>query len=799
MTVGVNQELAPIKFCFFIKQEMASFLRASQIANCLWGGKYSPIFPLIDKFDDAFRIIFQAYDDEEKYYKNIINNFNPDVIIFDDGVPIDLIDKISDGRAHISLTNIERKIPEMENEYGFTIWEVLYEIVTSDFKYKRNDNLHIHLVNNETNDPLASVIFNTPMKALSVEVQKSLEKNEFVKITNASLEVLQALRKNDCITYSRINSYGLHKVASDSDFIDYVFIFKSDDFNSLVILWNMIASGCRLFAWPISARIDGVLDQALLDFCARHKDKHFGPTVFVGPSLTREQVDENFKYIQKVVQSRYTIGLVPRSWIPRFAFNSQLVPKDGVISSVFVANVSYDQIKLDGHYLTYKFLRPKFKPAGSLGRKTHKVTSYIKYYDHLLNYPSVVDGIDNRDWGIMTDSTSYEEFRISKGGIIRLCQANTIDVSFKPPETSDYLKFLFARNGLRFSIQPQGNLTKQIFKNIEGVFGIHKFRSIGAIKVLHELEDENILSYENMVQQVKLHKPLHYENRVSDFIAVLLANNIMELGAQIQCTVCYQRSFYPLLEISESFVCKSCRSSFSPPLNDPKAIFKWHYRGIGPFSKNNKVDGLLTAFLTLFIFDSETSGADGITSFMNFQLEQQKTSLEVDLMVQLRSGRFSRDKTELIFCECKTYNSFTSKDIERMIFLGNKFPGAILLFSTLKAELTSEEIQLISSVVNYFRKGSSNRPLNPVLILTSNELLPPQFKGSFDHFGDIHPMVRRNDRLGYLCEASCEKYLNIKKWSDIKIEEWIAEQNRRNQISQLIYQLSERANRIYSG
>ena len=86
MTVGINQELSPIKFCFFIKPEIQSLFRATQLANSFWGGRHSPIFPIIEEFDRNFRVIFGAQETVEQFYQNVLINYNPDIIVIEDGL-----------------------------------------------------------------------------------------------------------------------------------------------------------------------------------------------------------------------------------------------------------------------------------------------------------------------------------------------------------------------------------------------------------------------------------------------------------------------------------------------------------------------------------------------------------------------------------------------------------------------------------------------------------------------------------------------------------------------------------------
>ena len=59
-----------------------------------------------------------------------------------------------------------------------------------------------------------------------------------------------------------------------------------------------------------------------------------------------------------------------------------------------------------------------------------------------------------------------------------------------------------------------------------------------------------------------------------------------------------------------------------------------------------------------------------------------------------------------------------------MRYLAQMFPGAILVFSMLRESLTKEEIAALTRLAKLGRKyWKSERPLNPVMILTGAELL----------------------------------------------------------------------------
>jgi hypothetical protein len=228
--------------------------------------------------------------------------------------------------------------------------------------------------------------------------------------------------------------------------------------------------------------------------------------------------------------------------------------------------------------------------------------------------------------------------------------------------------------------------------------------------------------------------------------------------------------------------CSVCRNSYDLPLHTPK-IIDWSYRGIGPFSKNNKVGGLMSVFLTLKLFKEEFADTSGnMSSLIGFELEKKSVGLkEVDLAVLLQERNEDTIPPDLFLCECKTFKNFTSKDIERMIELGEEFPNAILTFATLKDELYEEEKNEIKKVVSHFRKGVGNRPTNPVLILTSKELMPEDFFGHFREYKkNASTYQKYNDWIGNLCELTVEKHLDLETWGKIRSDLWVAEMEKRN-------------------
>ena len=145
--------------------------------------------------------------------------------------------------------------------------------------------------------------------------------------------------------------------------------------------------------------------------------------------------------------------------------------------------------------------------------------------------------------------------------------------------------------------------------------------------------------------------------------------------------------------------------------------------------------------------------------------------IEADFGIFLSQGRFDEIKPPVvIFGECKSYNEFKVKDINRMKQLADYFPGSVIAFCTLRPSLTGREKKIIARLARKGRKHfKAEQWVNPVLILTGIELFsdfgPPscwENKGApYNAFaGNWH--VR--DGIQELCNATQQMHLGIESY-----------------------------------
>jgi hypothetical protein len=540
--------------------------------------------------------------------------------------------------------------------------------------------------------------------------------------------------------------------------------------DDLLILWNLRAAGRRILSIDNNTWKTGVYDDLILEFYDHSGQS--GPNILKSQNIEKSTLDQFVKHVEDLFKSKKKKHrLTIQEWIPRFGASAEIAQKDGTLSANYIIKRDFDHYEVDQNHLRVPVPQSKMEVLKHTHNPVYRNKITVNYSDPIKTYPSVIHGISRVDWIQMTMDFGIPECRISNTGIIKLCRYDDDQISFIVPSSFDYLSRLFGKYKASIKRSPGNQLSNQIYKNINGEYGTHLFDSIGAISVLSELEGGNAITQEQLVASIKRNKPKHFEKRPTEYIKSLIDFKVIEAGCVVQCSICGQHSFYRIDQLDAELQCLQCSSSYPTPLHDPKNGLKWNYRGIGPFSRNNKVDGLIPGFLALKLFDQQFSRSEGSTSLMNFDLTIDKQDYEIDLFVQLQNEISEIESTEMIFCECKTFKRFQQRDIDRLMRIGERFPNSILTLITLNDSFTDDEINLIKPLVEHFRKGFNSRPVNPVFLLTSKELLPAGHD-PFAHYGKVAPMIQYGDYMGFLFEKSVNHYLGMETWSEIQMKKW---------------------------
>jgi len=251
-------------------------------------------------------------------------------------------------------------------------------------------------------------------------------------------------------------------------------------------------------------------------------------------------------------------------------------------------------------------------------------------------------------------------------------------------------------------LSESGRATQQIIQTLGGFNGVRNIANSGVVELLNDLSKKPIAK--NMQQH-------EFINRVNAKVKgdiwlegsaeQLVKRNAVELGLEIKCSKCSSWSWYSLNQLNYKINCGLCLREFGFPVINPsgRESSRWAYRLIGPFALPDYASGGYAASLAIRFF-SEIIGYHNskITWSSGQELTfQNGNKIEADFILWYqRTQIFGLDHpTEIVFGEAKSFGKivFKDDDIMRMKHLAEAFPGAVLVFATMKeaSELTSDE------------------------------------------------------------------------------------------------------------
>ncbi|MCH8082471.1 MAG: hypothetical protein IID52_08835, partial [Proteobacteria bacterium] len=305
----------------------------------------------------------------------------------------------------------------------------------------------------------------------------------------------------------------------------------------------------------------------------------------------------------------------------------------------------------------------------------------------------------------------------------------------------------FKNNGVSAKVSEPGRIANQIFAGIGGFWGIRLLADKETLELLDDMA-KSVRRLSDLSDSSRPEKEEEFPERTSlakkwvsliekrknqSFSRISLDDFVeagaLKLGLEIECPKCEKKNWFGLSQLKEKVKCDRCLKKFNFPQGSLN--FKnspWRYRVAGPFSAPDFANGAYATLLTLGVFESGLgTGNPTITFSTNLNLDLDSIPIEIDFALwhTREKGFRGRFEPDLVFGETKSLAevAFIKKDIDRMKILGQKFPGAYLVFSTLKEELTKEEKKLISKLAIWGRYPLKNgMPRSPVIVLTGTEL-----------------------------------------------------------------------------
>lgn len=825
MTRGtVSVKLRPIKLAFLVNpNDKKSLLKAIEINTFLWGGTYNPIIPTYQRIPSAWKERLSDDPSAKSVISGYLDNFDPDYV-----VPMgECVDYNLDLGHRKRIVDVSEILERVENDgipnYGIGLFEILSYFIETELKFERRDPLDICIPRFGAR---YSLFFSSVFGKLPENIDTILWEN-FVKPLQAKEIDCSSSNYAELLDPQKLFLRRMTRFYLESRGRSKQCIFFLDATNCLDVMdyWNLRAIGWNAIPIPKQFAQSDKTMQLAQDFIAEnHVPRYSNPEIYHYTTILRSRSiskDEHRQFsdsldISLPDETREDPKISLQIWYPRI-WNEWARGPDHVECCELVTDTDEYDISGNEETIRFKTLDPEFISIHYAGFDASRFANEIDfklYGDKELRAEVIPES--EVELARAIDKFSFYHWRISKSGLVYLSPHSDSTVNLSLPQAEEVFTRWMKLKGWTAELSAPGRIAKQMIQQLDGVEGTWILAQEGIIQLLRKMNSRDeiltelhkeILKLQRLLKQNDLHtaeqevesfvkylkkiqlqlggdgKSLleeHVRNEIQEItnrlgyeiedaadkmIQQLVDAKVFQLGLEVQCPVCTQRSWYSVKGTDYELQCSSCLTRFSLP-HASKEI-KWSYRPLGPFSLPNHAQGAYTVLLTLRFFSGFSLLKGATTPLMSFTAQKDGMKpLEADLALFFQESKYRNTKTEVIFIECKTFNSFRQKDVDKMADLGKAFPGAIIAFAKLEEHLRDEEKTILCALVNRSRKNRlNNRPFNPVLILTGKELF---WKSDFSEWwkkrGGMRMAVNSREGMLELCDFTLQTNLGIDSW-----------------------------------
>lgn len=678
-------------------------------------------------------------------------------------------------------------------KYGLGIFELLNDIFEKNFKFKMKYPLEVIFPKIPRQ---YSLFWASWFGELPSKVMPQLEKYYFepleIKTPDLKLDEIKNLMSGKTLFARRVTHHQIESYGGGFRRDGYVYYLDATKVEDIIDFWNLRAIGRFVLPLPKQLKEDPYIKEIVINFLkANRKPWPHNPKVFDYASIVRSR-NSTMEEIQEYVKTlKADLGEDAQSdqpyfclqhWYPR-VWDEWARDKDGAVpSDIYGEEEETIEIADTKDFrIGFKATLPKFAQKYSYHGEPRCANEIsFRFYGENEYIAEVFPKSSGENFiRSISGLTSFrDDWRIGRNGLVKLVKDNfneTRDIPLAENIFFAWLKDL----GWEAKLSSAGLLAKQIHRKLDGfVTVLTNERLLGLLEHMNggSVQQDGSPVLNNKINQerdlpvgeVKSRLNDSGRNNLHDF---LVEKGVFKMGLRLQCSHCLRNSWFSLDNIRDNFICPRCLNVF-PAIGNVDGS-TWCYKTAGPFSVPNYADGAYTVLLTADFLNDRKMTTMRITPALSFVAEAPgKGNLEADLAAFWQDSIYGEKKDGILFCECKTYGTFQKKDFDRMKFLAKTFPGAVLIFSTLRKKLNKDEITGITKIAKTGRKyWKTERPINPVLVLTGNELLshfgPPycwddENKKKFDHYRGL---------IG-LCNTTQQLYLSLPSWETEWHEKW---------------------------
>lgn len=302
---------------------------------------------------------------------------------------------------------------------------------------------------------------------------------------------------------------------------------------------------------------------------------------------------------------------------------------------------------------------------------------------------------------------------------------------WKPPSGIDVFSSYASKHGFEPRLSEPGRVSREIVRRLGGLIAVGMVRHPALVELFEKAVRRDSRSARRPEMWKAVMRARGSERRANGLLRALLERRVIDAGVLVKCPTCAKSNWYGPDDLGFELNCERCLNDFPFPGHDPPHRDDWAYRPRGGFASPEYAMGAYSVLLSLRLLSGmgeRISWAPSMTL---------NSSTEVDFALwQERSRIYSGEPSEwtLLLGECKSHREFKRADIQRMEQLRTAFPEAILVFASLRTELSAEEVDGLLKLARPSDPGRT-RPRPDVVILTSTELFADTLPGAWKDAG----------------------------------------------------------------
>ena len=804
--ISVHVRLRPVRFAFLVRPDDGKrTLDIFRVNTCLWGGKYNPIIPCLQRVPTWWDRHGHRFETAEQIVNGYLDFFEPDFIVETEPGLADGFGFDKERVLQIS-TLLKREGDRDRSGHGQSVFNLYRDLYRKEFQFaRRHEHNIIDVVpEKQSLSAFSACLFGafpaeTDLKYLGKAFTDAFEPKK-VSLNGASLVNLY---KSGFTSVLRIGQLKI-KVDYHDHSNPTLFVLDSHEPRDLIDFWNLRA--VRRYVVPVPVQW---LDD-LSEFCKEFIVKNYRPlpgnphgvmirvTVMFARSIPA-------KDIKRLHTNHFRVNVagasVHQDWYPSIWRPSPEFTVREMRPTLSAAEKKFDiPFIAEKPEVRFDCLHPEF--ADEYGNQ-NSCANVVKLQDWTgKDQIATVFPCDYKN-------PAFPKFRLggdlllpTTEGFVIFPQYKNIPERWKIPDGSTAINNWLKTNGINTVLSDAGRATQQIIQTLGGFWGVASFAHADIVKLLNEISRRPIsrsAHHQEFRSRIK-NATKNDTWRMRSFES-LVERNAVELGLELKCTKCSSWNWYSLKQLDYKMTCSLCLRQFEFPIINPstRSNSRWAYRLIGPFALPNYADGGYGASLSIRFFSEIIGKYD--RAVLTWSAGQKlklapKKEVECDFILWYQRKMFFGNDypTELVFGEAKSFrgesseekrarrDAFQAIDVDRMKELAIHFPGSILVFSTMKKanELSNDEIGRIAKLAKWGREYIRERRQTraPVIVLTGTELFAPFSLGETwkkmggRHAQLIEPGWVRTDNLRVLADLTQQLYLNMPSYGTWLEAKW---------------------------